>query len=79
MPERIVTAYSGEFAKAGGCVATEGGVNCGDIMRTFLSMLAAVAALIAADVQVNLAQAGERGMASYYGYRSKTASVTASA
>lgn len=42
-------------------------------MRTFLSMLAAVAALIAADVQVNLAQAGERGMASYYGYRSKTA------
>lgn len=43
-------------------------------MRTFLSMLAAVAALIAADVQINLAQAGERGMASYYGYRSKTAS-----
>ncbi len=43
-------------------------------MRTFLSMLTVVAALVAADMQANIAHAGERGMASYYGYRSKTAS-----
>jgi rare lipoprotein A len=43
-------------------------------MRTFLSILTVAAALIAADTAMNVAEAGQRGMASYYGYRSKTAS-----
>jgi rare lipoprotein A len=43
-------------------------------MRTFLSILTVAAALVAADMTMNAAEAGQRGMASYYGYRSKTAS-----
>jgi rare lipoprotein A len=43
-------------------------------MRTFLSILTVAAALIAVDTAMNVAEAGQRGMASYYGYRSKTAS-----
>lgn len=39
-------------------------------MRTIISVFAVAAALIAGGVQ---AEAGERGMASFYGYRSKTA------
>lgn len=39
-------------------------------MRTFVSIVTIAAALVAGSLQ---AQAGERGMASYYGYHSKTA------
>lgn len=39
-------------------------------MRTLISIVTVAAALLAGDMA---AQAGERGMASFYGYRSKTA------
>ncbi len=39
-------------------------------MRTFVSVIVAAAALVAGGLK---AEAAERGMASYYGYRSKTA------
>jgi rare lipoprotein A len=40
-------------------------------MRTFVTVATVAAALVAGSLQ---AEAGQRGMASYYGYRSKTAS-----
>lgn len=46
------------------------GSNHGEEMRTFISIVTIAAALAAGSLQ---AEAGERGMASYYGYRSKTA------
>lgn len=46
------------------------GSNHGENMRTLISIVTVAAALLAGDMA---AQAGERGMASFYGYRSKTA------
>lgn len=46
------------------------GTNHGEDMRTIISVLTVAAALIAGGAQ---AEAGQRGMASFYGYRSKTA------
>jgi rare lipoprotein A (peptidoglycan hydrolase) len=62
--------FAGSSQKESGFVAMGRGSNHGEIMRTIISVITIAAALVAGSLQ---AEAGERGMASFYGYRSKTA------